>query len=408
MRQRDRLLQWSACRAPNEWWAVALRAIVGYGFIVHGFAKLSRGPSAFAAILHALGVPVPGVMSWATILVEMLGGFAVLIGAFVWVASIPMAAVLLVAMFTVHLPYGFSSIKLMAITGAGAQFGPPGYETNLLYIACLVALVLGGPGPLSVDRFIARRMGTVVALASPADQGPHAQLQAAGRPRFKAVAFDYFVLFNPDSVVSNVEQIFPGKGREFTSLWRTRQFEYTWLRSIAHRYVDFMAVTEDALTYTTNAMRLELTPEQKRHLLDSYLHLTPWPDTLDTLRRLRESGIRVIALANFSPEMLRSNADNAGLTNLFDALVSTDANHTYKPDPRAYGLGMDRLHLTKQDIVFAAFGGWDAAGAKSFGYATVWVNRFNQPAEELGVRPDQTVADLSGLIDFVLKKPLAR
>lgn len=141
----------------NGWWALTLRAMVGYGFMAHGFAKLSRGPSAFAAILHALGVPAPDVMAWATILVEILGGLSVLLGAFVWVASIPMAAVLLVAMFTVHLPYGFSSIKLVAVTDAGAQFGPPGYEVDLLYLACLAALVIGSSGPFSVDAVIARR-----------------------------------------------------------------------------------------------------------------------------------------------------------------------------------------------------------------------------------------------------------
>jgi len=101
--------------------------------------------------------------------------------------------------------------------------------------------------------------------------------------------------------------------------------------------------------------------------------------------------------------MLQANADRAGLTPLFDALVSTDANHTYKPDPRAYQLGVDRLKLPKGDIVFAAFGGWDAAGAKSFGYPTVWVNRVNQPREELDPSPDRTVTDLDGLLDFVLK-----
>ena len=141
----------------NGWWALALRAVVGYGFMAHGFAKLSRGPSAFAAILHALGVPAPDVMAWATIFVEILGGLSVLLGAFVAVASIPMAAVLVVAMFTVHLPYGFSSIKLVAVTNAGAQFGPPGYEVDLLYLACLAALVIGGCGPFSVDRLTARR-----------------------------------------------------------------------------------------------------------------------------------------------------------------------------------------------------------------------------------------------------------
>ena len=151
-RQRE---SWSS--VATGWWAVAIRAIVGYGFISHGLAKLVRGPDAFAAILQALGVPAPDLMARATILIELLGGLAVLLGAFVWMASIPLVAVLVVAMATVHLPYGFSSIKLVDVTKAGAQFGPPGYETDLLYIACLAALVLGGPGPLSIDRLIARR-----------------------------------------------------------------------------------------------------------------------------------------------------------------------------------------------------------------------------------------------------------
>jgi 2-haloacid dehalogenase len=232
-------------------------------------------------------------------------------------------------------------------------------------------------------------------------------VDAAARPRFKAVAFDYLVLFDPNSVVPAVEQTFPGKGRELTQLWRTRQFEYTWLRSISDRYVDFFAVTEDALVYAANAMKLELTAERKQRLLNAYLHLAPWPDTADTLRQLRESGIRVIALANFSPRMLQANAENAGLTGLFDALLSTDANRTYKPDPRAYRLGMERLHLSKREILFAAFGGWDAAGAKAFGYPTVWVNRFNQPAEELGIHPDHIAADLGGLLEFALSNPPA-
>jgi len=125
--------------------------------MAHGFTKLSKGPDAFAAILQAIGVPAPHFMAWSTILVELLGGLAIFLGAFVAIVSLPMAAVLLVAIFTVHLPYGFSSIKLMAVTSAGAQFGPPGYETNLLYLACLAALVLGGSGPLAIDGLIRRR-----------------------------------------------------------------------------------------------------------------------------------------------------------------------------------------------------------------------------------------------------------
>jgi putative oxidoreductase len=125
--------------------------------MAHGFAKLTKGPDAFATILHALGVPAPHFMASVTILTELLGGLAVILGAFVSLTAIPMAAILLVAMFTVHLPYGFSSIKLMAVTPAGAQFGPPGYEVDLLYLACLAALVLSGPGPFAIDGLIRKR-----------------------------------------------------------------------------------------------------------------------------------------------------------------------------------------------------------------------------------------------------------
>ena len=143
--------------AINRWPLLPLRLIVGFGFMEHGLAKLAKGPDAFANILQAIGVPGPHFMAWSTILVEILGGLAVILGAFVTLASLPMAAVLLVAIFTVHLPYGFSSIKLNAVTAAGAQFGPPGYEVNLLYLACLAALVLGGPRPLAIDNLIRKR-----------------------------------------------------------------------------------------------------------------------------------------------------------------------------------------------------------------------------------------------------------
>ena len=138
------------------WAPIPLRAIVGFGFMQHGVAKLMRGPDVFVGILHGIGVPAPHLMAWLTIDVEVLGGLAMLLGAFVVPFSLPMAVVLLVAMFTVHLPNGFSSIKLLAVTPVGAQFGQPGYETDLLYLACLTALVLGGSGPLALDRYIGR------------------------------------------------------------------------------------------------------------------------------------------------------------------------------------------------------------------------------------------------------------
>ena len=147
---------------PNQallarWAPLPIRLIVGFGFMQHGFAKLSKGPESFAVILHTLGVPAPHLMAWLTILIEVFGGLAVLLGAFISLVSLPMAGVLGVAMFTVHLPYGFSSIKIMSVVSGRAQFGPPGYECDLLYLACLAALVLGGSGPFAIDGYFRRK-----------------------------------------------------------------------------------------------------------------------------------------------------------------------------------------------------------------------------------------------------------
>ena len=139
---------------PAAWYAIPLRLIIGFGFMQHGYAKLARGPDDFINVLHAIGVPAPLLFGWATILIEMIGGALVFVGALVPLATIPMAAVLLVAIFTVHLPNGFSSIKLQSFDAGGAHFGQPGYETDLLYLAGLVALCLGGAGPFSVDGWL--------------------------------------------------------------------------------------------------------------------------------------------------------------------------------------------------------------------------------------------------------------
>jgi putative oxidoreductase len=141
---------------PAAWYALPLRLIVGFGFIQHGYAKFARGPDDFIGILHAMGLPAAFLLGWATMLVEVIGGLMILIGALIPLATIPMVIVLLVAIVTVHLPNGFSSIKLQSFDAAGAHFGQPGYETDLLYIACLVALCFGGPGPFSIDGRLSR------------------------------------------------------------------------------------------------------------------------------------------------------------------------------------------------------------------------------------------------------------
>src|SRR5499427_6053212 len=140
----------------RQWAPLPLRLIIGYGFVAHGWAKLSRGPAGFAKLLEQIGAPLPEATAWVSTLVEVLGGLAILAGAFVAAVSIPLIVMMLVALFTVHLRYGFSAINTIGLTADGPQFGPPGIEVNLLYIAGLLALILGGAGPFSIDRVLAR------------------------------------------------------------------------------------------------------------------------------------------------------------------------------------------------------------------------------------------------------------
>ena len=138
-----------------------IRLIIGFGFLAHGWAKLSRGPAGFAKLLEQIGAPMPEVTAWVSTLIEILGGLAILAGVFVAIVSVPLIITMLVAMFTVHLRYGFSAINTIGLTPAGPQFGPPGYEINLLYIAGLLALILGGAGPFSIDRLLERMRGLI-------------------------------------------------------------------------------------------------------------------------------------------------------------------------------------------------------------------------------------------------------
>jgi putative oxidoreductase len=149
-------------KLPNEaiwrqWAPLPLRLVIGYGFMAHGWAKLSRGPAGFAKLLEQIGAPLPEATAWVSTFIEVLGGLAILAGAFVAVVSIPLIVMMFVALFTVHLRYGFSAINTIGLTADGPQFGPPGYEVNLLYIAGLLALILRGAGPFSIDRLLARR-----------------------------------------------------------------------------------------------------------------------------------------------------------------------------------------------------------------------------------------------------------
>jgi 2-haloacid dehalogenase len=227
------------------------------------------------------------------------------------------------------------------------------------------------------------------------------KVRAAGTVKIKAIAFDGFVIFDPRPVAALCEALFPGRGSELVNLWRTRQFEYTWLRTVSNHYADFEQVTDEALLFAAKALKLEVTPEKRAQLLRAHFELQPWPDIAAALAKLKEARLKLAFLSNFTPGMLDGCIKAAGLNGTFDEVLSTDLAKTYKPDRRAYQLGIEAFKLPKDAILFAAFAGWDAAGAKSFGYPTFWVDRLGLPIEELGVTPDATGKDLADLLAFL-------
>jgi 2-haloacid dehalogenase len=216
-----------------------------------------------------------------------------------------------------------------------------------------------------------------------------------------AVAFDAFALFDARPVFQACDTIAPGRGSELASLWRTRQFEYQWLRALGQRYEDFFAATEAALDFAAESLKLDLTPEARERLMHGFLELRAWPDVAAALRALRQSGKKLALLSNATPRILLSALGNSGLETALDEVISTDRIRSYKPDPRAYQLGVDVLKLPKERIAFVAFAGWDVAGAKWFGYPTFWNNRQSAPPEALGVEADAAGASLSELLRWL-------
>lgn len=225
--------------------------------------------------------------------------------------------------------------------------------------------------------------------------------RAAAGKKIKAIAFDAFSIFDPRSVFALAEQIFPGRGAELSNMWRTRQFEYQWLRALSGHYADFWKATEDALIFSGKMLKLDIPHEKSKRLMEAYLELKVWPDVPAALQSLKSDGIRLAFLSNATPEILDASIRRSGLGGVFEHVLSTDRIKTYKPDPRAYEMAIDSFNLTREEILFVPFAGWDAAGAKSFGYPTFWVNRLDLPVEELGVVPDAIGRSLTDLVGFV-------
>ena len=214
----------------------------------------------------------------------------------------------------------------------------------------------------------------------------------------RAIAFDAFTIFDPRPVAARASELYPDHGARLVELWRARQFEYTWLRTITNTYVDFRRVTEESLVYSARSTGVELTAEKRDQLIACFYALPAWPDAKAVLQQLRRSGRRLVFLSNFTEEMLTACMSTSGLGNLFERVFSTDRVRAFKPDPRAYRMAVDELRLSREEIVFAAFAAWDVAGAKTFGYPTFWVNRMHSLPEQLGAVADWNDESLRGLL----------
>jgi 2-haloacid dehalogenase len=203
----------------------------------------------------------------------------------------------------------------------------------------------------------------------------------------KALVFDaYGTLFDVHSVVQRSEAFWPGRGATLSQLWRAKQLEYTWQRSLMRRYVPFSQVTREALEYACAALGLALDAGRTQALMQEYLRLATYPEVPAALAALRA---RKAILSNGSPDMLEPLVAQSGLA--LDAVLSVDEAKVFKPAPEVYQLAVDRLGVAKDEIGFVSSNCWDALGAKSFGLRVFWINRQGAPVDALGFRPDRIV-----------------
>ena len=216
----------------------------------------------------------------------------------------------------------------------------------------------------------------------------------------RAVVFDaYGTLFNVHSVVETCEMLFPGKGNALSQLWRSKQLEYSWLRSLMGCYVDFSQITRESLQFACESLGLPFSDMALARLDAAYRALALFDDTLPVLQQLQNSlpTVKRAILSNGAPEMLNAVVTHNKIGKLFDAVLSVDAVGVFKPDRRVYQLCTERLDVKPGEIAFVSSNGWDAAGAKAFGFTTFWINRSSGPVEQLGVTPDRVLKSLAEL-----------
>ena len=219
----------------------------------------------------------------------------------------------------------------------------------------------------------------------------------------RACVFDaYGTLFDVHSAVGRYRPRVGTKADEVSRLWRTKQLEYTWLRSLMGQYVDFWQITADALDYALDVH--EIKDESLRDdLLDAYLELDCYPEVTEVLATLKSGGLTTAILSNGSPRMLEAAVTSGKLTELVDVMLSVDDIRIYKPHPSVYQLAVDRLELGAREISFQSSNAWDAVGAAAFGFRVAWVNRFDQSRERLPAQPDAELLTLAELPSLVIQ-----
>ena len=217
-------------------------------------------------------------------------------------------------------------------------------------------------------------------------------------PQLDALVFDaYGTLYDVHSVTAKAEGFFPGRGAQLSQLWRTKQLEYTWLRSLMGTYVNFNIVTADALRYACECLAPGATETQITALLDQYVHLDTFGEVKGALATLK-AGRKLAILSNGAPGTLNALVKNAGLDTLLDATLSVDSIGVFKPDMRIYRMAEQTLGVPKARTGFVSSNCWDAIAAKQYGFTVFWINRLNAPVDRHGPQPDYIVKSLDDVL----------
>ena len=221
-------------------------------------------------------------------------------------------------------------------------------------------------------------------------------------PRFAAVVFDaYGTLFDVHSVASLAQQLYPGQGEALSLLWRQKQLEYSWLRAMSGRYKPFWEITRDALRYAAARLRLDLGPADEARLMSQYSCLSAFPENVGALRDLKAAGLPLGILTNGNRDMVEVSVRSAGMTGLFDHLLSSQTAETFKTIDRIYALGPAAFRCPARQILFVSSNAWDAIAARWHGYTSFWINRTGAPPERLDTDPDHTGSLLTDVLAVV-------